>query len=159
MHLLCFVKQRGAVGCDYRAMNAVSLRPKKVFKDPNYRHQRIQLELELVLCLADPTYIRSATPKHIRYLIQVDGFANDEVKSICKKSLSDGAYIHICGDAKVMAQVVPLILQIIMQEEVTDIHKETKIRKKPDKTEHEIGKSEKSRSRDYFAKWANPSPK
>nr|GEV28511.1 mediator of RNA polymerase II transcription subunit 31 [Tanacetum cinerariifolium] len=44
-------------------MNAVSLRPKKVYKDPDYGYQRIQLELELVSGLANPTYIRSATPK------------------------------------------------------------------------------------------------
>ncbi|GKC69716.1 hypothetical protein Tco_1115599 [Tanacetum coccineum] len=42
---------------------------------------------------------------------------------------------------------------------VTDIHKKTKTRQKPDKTEHEIEKSEKIRSLGHFAKWANPSPK
>nr|GEX14989.1 kirola-like [Tanacetum cinerariifolium] len=41
-----------------------------------------------------------------------------EATGIMWKLLLGGAYIHICRDAKVMAQVVPLILQIITQEEI-----------------------------------------
>nr|GEU54560.1 cytochrome P450 reductase [Tanacetum cinerariifolium] len=52
----------------------------------------------------------------LRKTHQVFNVAGKELNA-AKKLLSGGAYIHICRDAEVMAQVVPLILQIIMQEE------------------------------------------
>ncbi|GKA21031.1 hypothetical protein Tco_0701020 [Tanacetum coccineum] len=51
--------------------------------------------------------------------LRTSTFPSTHVKALdIWKLLSDGAYIHICSDAKGMAQVVPLTLQIIVQKQV-----------------------------------------
>ncbi|GJZ79459.1 cytochrome P450 reductase [Tanacetum coccineum] len=50
--------------------------------------------------------------------LRTSAFPSTHVKaSDIWKLLSDGAYIHICGDGKGMAQVEPLTLQTIVQEQ------------------------------------------
>ncbi|GKC36843.1 zinc finger, CCHC-type containing protein [Tanacetum coccineum] len=96
-------------------------------------------DVEYQLCL-------SVTPK-MRALIVQQG---------CDAALETlPAYMEAGEKATLIKKACSTVILCLM----TDIHKKTKTRQKPNKTQHDIGKSEKNQSQGHFTKWTNPSPK
>ncbi|GJX31863.1 hypothetical protein Tco_0241718 [Tanacetum coccineum] len=103
-------------------------RDKRCKNNTEMKNSRMKMTMLITLSLCLISNI-NASSNGDRYLAfekaeRVVCTSADEAKA---KLLSDAAYIHICGDAKGMTQVVPLTHQNIMQEQLKTIPSEGRI--------------------------------